>query len=126
MIRNSIWYSREHNWALIQQNIVVVGVTKFAVDSLGEVIFITLPEKGKKLEQFEKYGEIESLKIVSELYCPVAGFVFDHNDKVIGHPELVNHDPYNSGWLLKIEISDELQLKLLMDESGYDQYVGGM
>ena len=125
MIQNNIRYSKEHNWVLIQRNIALVGVTKFAADSLGEVIFITLPEKGKKLEQFEKYGEIESLKIVSELYCPVSGFVFDRNHKVIEHPELVNHDPYASGWLLKVEISDQLQLKLLMDASGYEQYIGG-
>ena len=115
-------YSNEHEWALIDDNIVTVGVTQFATDALGDVVYVDLPESGTEFEQFEKFGEIESVKAVSDLFTPVGGTIVEVNNGVIDMPEKVNEDPYSVGWLLKIEVSDaESQLEKLMDATAYDR-----
>lgn len=115
-------YSTEHEWALAEGNIVTVGITRFAAESLGDVVFLELPEGGAEIDQFGKFGEIESVKAVSDLYTPVGGVVVERNDGVIDNPELVNKEPYGSGWLIKIEISGSAQLDELMDAAAYDRH----
>ncbi|MFW6195456.1 MAG: glycine cleavage system protein GcvH [Chloroflexota bacterium] len=113
-------YSEEHEWALADGKTVTVGVTQYATESLGDVVFVDLPEVGSKVGQFEKFGEIESVKAVSDLYSPVAGVVTEVNSAVVEVPEQVNEDPYNSGWLIKVEVDDPSQLDKLMAASEYD------
>lgn len=113
-------YSKEHEWARVDGNTVVVGITQFAADQLGDVVYVDLPTAGTDLEQFAKFGEIESVKTVSDLFTPVGGKILEVNDAVKDSPEKVNEDTYGDGWLLKIEISDASQLDSLMDAAGYE------
>ena len=114
-------YSDEHEWALVDGNVVTVGVTQFATDSLGDVVYVDLPESGTEIPQFDKFGEIESVKAVSDLFTPVGGTILEVNTGVTDMPEKVNEDPYTVGWLLKVEVSDaEAQLGKLMDAAAYD------
>jgi glycine cleavage system H protein len=115
-------YSDEHEWALVDGNIVTVGVTQFATDSLGDVVYVDLPESGTEIVQFDKFGEIESVKAVSDLFTPVGGKIVEVNTEVTDMQEKVNEDPYSVGWLLKVEVSDAAsQLEKLIDAAAYDQ-----
>ena len=114
-------YSDEHEWALVDGSIVTVGVTQFATDSLGDVVYVDLPESGTEITQFDKFGEIESVKAVSDLFTPIGGTIIEVNTEVTDMPEKVNEDPYTVGWLLKVEVSDaDAQLEKLMDATAYD------
>ena len=114
-------YSKEHEWARVDGNVATVGITKFAAESLGDVVFVDLPEVGSTIEQFNKFGEIESVKAVSDLFSPVSGTITERNDSAIDDPETVNKSPYDEGWLLKIELSTLLELDDLMSAGAYDQ-----
>lgn len=113
-------YSKDHEWVVLDGGIVTVGITRFAVESLGDLVYVDLPEDGSELAQFEKYGEVESVKSVSDLISPVAGKILERNQAVLDDPELVNRSPYEDGWLLKAEISDRAQLGDLLEASEYD------
>lgn len=113
-------YSKEHEWARANGNTIVVGITQFAADQLGDVVYVDLPAAGGEVEQFGKFGEIESVKTVSDLFSPVGGKIIEVNDSVKDSPEMVNEDTYGKGWLLKIEISDPAQLDNLMDAAAYE------
>ena len=114
-------YSKEHEWARVDGNVATVGITQFATESLGDVVFVDLPEVGSTIEQFSKFGEIESVKAVSDLFSPVSGTITERNDVAIDDPETVNKSPYGDGWLLKIELSTPAELDELMPASAYDQ-----
>ena len=120
MYPDDLKYSKEHEWVRMEGNIAQIGVTVFAQDSLGDVVFIDLPDVGTEVGQFEKFGEIESVKAVSDLFSPIAGTSVDANSAAIDNPETVNTDPYGSGWLIKVEISDPSQLDELMDAETYE------
>ena len=120
MYPDDLKYSKEHEWVRMEGNIAQIGVTVFAQDSLGDVVFIDLPDVGTEVGQFEKFGEIESVKAVSDLFSPIAGTIVDANSAAIDNPETVNTDPYGSGWLIKVEISDLSQLDELMDAETYE------
>lgn len=117
-------YSEEHEWVHLDSNgLAMVGITKFAADNLGDVVFVELPENGSSLSQFEKMGEIESVKAVSDLYTPVGGTVSETNDQLLSNPELVNEDPYESGWMVKITLADLEELGNLMDSNQYNTFL---
>ena len=116
-------YSEEHEWLRIEGDTAVIGITHFAQDSLGDVVFVELPEVGSDVEQFEKMGEIESVKAVSDLYCPVGGRVVEVNDSLNDSPELVNDSPYEEGWMIKVEVSDGSEIDRLMSASEYGALV---
>lgn len=120
MYPDDLKYSKEHEWVRMEGNIAQIGVTVFAQDSLGDVVFIDLPDVGTEVRQFEKFGEIESVKAVSDLFSPIAGTIVDANSAAIDNPETVNTNPYGSGWLIKVEISDPSQLDELMDAETYE------
>ena len=120
MCPDDLKYSKEHEWVRMEGNIAQIGVTVFAQDSLGDVVFIDLPDVGTEVRQFEKFGEIESVKAVSDLFSPIAGTIVDANSAAIDNPETVNTNPYGSGWLIKVEISDPSQLDELMDAETYE------
>lgn len=122
MYPEDLRYSEEHEWARIlpgDANIVEVGITHHAQDSLGDVVFVELPAAGDSVGQFDKFGEIESVKAVSDLFSPVAGDVVEVNPALSSNPEAVNSDPYGAGWLLRVKVDDLSQLDQLMDAATY-------
>jgi glycine cleavage system H protein len=120
-------YSREHEWVRVEADgVAVVGITEFASESLGDVVFLELPAVGAELRQFEKMGEIESVKAVSDLYSPITGSVLERNKEAIDSPELVNDGPYESGWLLRVTIGDHGDMDGLMSAEEYESYIGGL
>ncbi len=116
-------YDKEHEWVRIDGDIAVVGITDFAQDQLGEVVYLDMPSAGDQLTTGETFGEIESVKSVSELYAPVSGDVVEVNDELNGAPETVNSDPYGGGWMIKVRMSDPSQLGGLMSSDEYESYV---
>ena len=115
-------YSEEHEWVLLQGETATIGITRFAADSLGDVVFVDLPELGARVGQFEKFGEIGSVKAVSDLRSPLSGAVVERNEIAIDSPETVNQDPYATEWLIKIAPSDSSELAALMDADEYDRH----
>jgi glycine cleavage system H protein len=112
-------YTKDHEWAKAEGSVVRVGITDFAQDALGDVVFVELPEVGKAVEQGGPLGEVESTKSVSQIYSPISGTVAQVNEALKESPEQVNAEPYGSGWLCAIEASDEAQLNSLLDASAY-------
>ncbi|MBI68000.1 MAG: glycine cleavage system protein H [Chloroflexi bacterium] len=113
-------YSKEHEWALIQSDgSVIVGITDFAQHELGDVVYLELPSQGANVIQHQQMGEIESVKAVSEIFSPVSGVVLEVNTSAQDSPELVNSSPYEEGWLIKVQPSDEAELKSLLDAKDY-------
>ena len=114
-------YSKEHEWLRMESDDVgVVGITEFAADSLGDVVFVELPEVGSTLAQFEKMGEIESVKAVSDLFTPISGEVLEVNEELVDGPEKVNDSPYHFGWMLRVQISDTSEVDNLLSAEEYD------
>jgi glycine cleavage system H protein len=120
MYPEDLKYSKEHEWVRINGSIAEVGVTLFAQESLGDVVYVDLPEVGSEVEQFAKFGEIESVKAVSDLFCPVEGTIVEINHKLVDNPEVVNVEPYGAGWLIKVQLSDSSKLDDLMDAATYE------
>lgn len=113
-------YSKEHEWALSQDDgSVLIGITDFAQDELGEVIYVDLPKAGDRVTQNARMGEIESVKAFSELYSPVSGEVTAVNGEISTAPELVNSSPYEQGWMLRVKPDDPAELDNLLDAAGY-------
>ncbi|MXY47348.1 MAG: glycine cleavage system protein GcvH [Chloroflexi bacterium] len=124
MTPENLKYSQEHEWVRMESDgVAVVGITEFAAESLGDVVFVELPAVGDALEQFEKMGEIESVKAVSDLYSPVSGTVSRRNDELLDAPELVNDSPYDSGWMLHVELSGDGELDKLMSHTEYQAMI---
>ena len=120
------YYTKDHEWAQVDENVVTVGVTEFAQDQLGEIVYVELPEEGQKVTQNEPFGVIESVKAVSDLYAPVSGTVIEVNQSLVEvGPGPLNDDPMNNGWLIRIEMDSEKELaNLLRAETGIDQEAG--
>ena len=120
MYPDDLRYSSEHEWARVEcDGVVEVGITHYAQDTLGDVVFVELPEVGSQVGQFDKFGEIESVKAVSDLFSPVSGSVAEVNEKLEQAPELVNADPYGDGWIMRVELDDQSELDSLMDAATY-------
>ena len=120
MYPSDLKYSKEHEWVRMNGNIAEIGVTVFEQESLGDVVFVELPAVGSSVVQFEKFGEIESVKAVSDLFSPVEGTIVEVNSAAIDSPEVVNEEPYGIGWLIKVELSNTDQLDALMDATSYE------
>ena len=117
-------YSKEHEWVRSESDsVVVMGITEFAQDSLGDVVFVEIPDEDAELTQGEKMGEIESVKAVSDLYSPVSGKVIKRNESLIDNPELVNEGPFEQGWMLKMEIKDASELDNLLSADNYNSFL---
>ncbi|MEO8605440.1 MAG: glycine cleavage system protein GcvH [bacterium] len=116
-------YSREHEWVLVEGKIATVGITAFAEQQLGDVVFVELPAVGDKVIKDEAMGVVESVKAVSDVYSPVSGTVTEVNDDLPENTELVNEDPYGDGWMVKIELSDPTDLEELMTAADYEAFV---
>lgn len=117
-------YSKEHEWVRPEvESGVLVGVTHYAQDHLGDVVYLDLPPVGTGLVQFAKLGEVESVKAVSDIFSPISGEVLELNQDAIDHPELVNEDPYGKGWLLRVNASDVMELENLLNAEQYDAFL---
>jgi len=119
-------YTKEHEWALIEGNTVIIGITDHAQRALGDVVFVDLPSSGRVLKKGETFGVVESIKAVSDLYSPVAGKVIESNSKLSDDPALVNRDPYSGAWMLRIELTDPVSPQDLMDADAYQRYVDSL
>ncbi len=118
-------YSKEHEWAKVEaQGLVVIGITHYAQDQLGDVVFLDLPSTGAQVEQYKKLGEIESVKAVSDIFAPVGGQVVEVNQELVDHPEVVNEDPFDGGWLVKVTSDNaEKDMGSLMTAAEYDTFL---
>jgi glycine cleavage system H protein len=118
-VPDDLRYSAQHEWVRVDGNIATVGITDFAQQNLGDVVFVQPPDAGLLAEAGGSCAEIESTKAVSEIYSPVAGTVVDVNHALDGTPELVNQDPYGEGWIFKLELADPSDVDALLDAAGY-------
>jgi glycine cleavage system H protein len=123
MYPENLKYSEEHEWLLEDNGIATIGITDFAVDSLGDIVFIELPVKGSQIKQFTTFGEVESVKAASEIYTPISGEIIEVNEKLETEPELLNNSPYEEGWLIKVKISDLSEIEKLMNSKDYENFV---
>ena len=112
-------YSKEHEWVRVDGTRATIGITSFAADELGDIVFVELPEVGTALKQFATFGVVESVKAVSDLYSPASGEVVEVNEALRSAPELLNSDPFGEGWILKVELGDPAELDVLMDAAAY-------
>lgn len=116
-------YHPEHDWARVEGDDAVLGITWFAQDSLGELVHFEAPEVGATVAKDASYGEVESVKAVSDVVSPLSGEVLEVNQRVVDEPEVVNDDPYGAGWLVRIRMSDPAELDSLMDAAAYRAHV---
>jgi glycine cleavage system H protein len=120
---DDVRYTAEHEWARLENGIVTVGITSYATDQLGDVVFVELPEVGRKLEAMKSFGVVEAVKTVSDLFAPVAGEVVEVNRELAGNPALVNQDPFGGGWLVRVRPSGPEQYGRLMSSADYAKHV---
>ena len=118
-VPENLLYTQEHEWIRVDGNNAIVGITQFAQDQLGDIVFVELPEVGTVIEKESPFGVVESVKTVSDLYAPVSGTVKAVNQELESSPEQVNNAPYGSGWIIEIEISDKNELEKLMSPEKY-------
>jgi glycine cleavage system H protein len=116
---NDLRYHREHDWARLDGETATLGITWYAQDALGEVVHYEPPEEGSAVARDESYGEVESVKAVSEVVAPLSGEVVEVNVKVVAEPETINEDPYGEGWLIRIRLSDPDEVEALLDAAAY-------
>jgi glycine cleavage system H protein len=122
-VPDDLKYTREHEWARVKGTRVTVGITDFAQDQLGDVVFVELPSVGDEVKKGEAFGVVESTKAVSDLFAPVSGKVVEVNDPLVDAPETINEEPYEDGWLVVIEASDAKELGELLDGAAYRKFV---
>jgi glycine cleavage system H protein len=117
------FYTKEHEWVRIDDNIATVGISEYAQSALGDITFVELPEEGLEVEQFEQFASVESVKAASDIYCPMSGTVIEVNEELDSSPDLVNRDCYEKGWLVKIEISNLEDKANLMTSVEYQKFL---
>ena len=122
-IPKSLKYSKDHEWIILEGNIATIGITQHAAESLGDIVYVDINSIDKELKQFDKFGEIESVKAVSDLYVPISGKVIETNAELESNPEFVNDDCYDKGWIIKVQIADSNELKNLLDSTEYEKII---
>ncbi|MEM5417011.1 glycine cleavage system protein GcvH [Staphylococcus gallinarum] len=123
-VPNELKYSKEHEWVKVEGNTATIGITEYAQNELGDIVFVELPEVDDEINEGDTFGSVESVKTVSELYAPLSGKVFSSNDELEDSPEFVNESPYEKAWMIKIELSDESQLEDLLSAEQYSEMIG--
>ena len=123
MVPAELRYTKEHEWVRVDGDEAVVGITQYAADQLGDIVFVELPDAGRTLEQHATFGVVESVKAVSDLFAPVSGDVVGANADLGANPELVNSDPYGAGWMIRVTLTDAGQLDSLLDADAYDALI---
>ena len=122
-------YTREHEWVKLDDantGRAVSGITDYAQDQLGDIVYFDLPPAGTAVKQLEKMGEVESVKAVSDLYSAVSGEVIEVNPELVDHPELTNQDPFGAGWLVRVAMTDVTEIETLMSADEYESYISGL
>jgi glycine cleavage system H protein len=120
MVPKDLRYTKEHEWVRIEGDLATVGITEYAAEQLGDIVFVELPALGRTVDQFAAVGVIESVKAVSDLFAPVGGEVVEANDELANAPELLNGDPFGKGWMLRIRVADASQVDALLDAPSYE------
>ncbi len=116
-------YTESHEWAKVDGNKATVGITDYAQHELGDIVYVELPEVGRTVKMGEVFGSIESVKAVSDLNSPLSGRIIEVNDELSSHPEYINQDPYGRGWIIRIEMAENSEIKKLMDAESYELFV---
>ena len=116
-------YTPEHEWARLENGVVTVGITSYASEQLGDVVFVELPDVGRRVEATKPFGVVEAVKTVSDLYAPVSGEVVEVNAALADHPETVNAEPFGGGWMIRIKAADAADVAKLMDHEAYGRHV---
>jgi len=125
MVPGDLRYTKDHEWIRVEGDEALVGITQYAADQLGDIVFVELPDVGRALDAHGTFGVVESVKAVSDLYAPVGGEVVATNDALTGKPELVNDDPYGEGWIMRVRLVDAAQADGLLDADAYEQLIAG-
>jgi len=116
-------YSKEHEWVATEETVATIGITDYAQDQLGEIVYVELPGVGEKISKDDAFGVVESVKAVSDIYAPVSGTVVEVNQELPESPEMINEDPYGDGWLVKVKVTDPSELDDLLDNDEYEDLV---
>ena len=117
-------FTKDHEWVRVEGDIAVIGITDFAQHELGDIVYVEIETVGENLEKEEVFGSVEAVKTVSDLFMPISGEILELNENLDGNPELVNTDPYNEGWMVKVKITDSTELDSLLDAEGYKDLIG--
>jgi len=123
MVPTDLRYTTDHEWVRVDGDTATIGITDFAADQLGDVVFVDLPEIGTSVEQFATFGVVESVKAVSDLYAPVSGEVGEANGDLSAKPELVNSDPYGDGWMIQVRMTHPGQVESLLSSEAYEKLI---
>jgi glycine cleavage system H protein len=123
MVPTDLHYTKDHEWVRVDGDTATVGITAYAAEQLGDIVFVELPDVGGALEQFATFGVVESVKAVSDLFAPVSGEVTETNAALTNQPELVNSDPYDGGWMIRLRLGAAAQLEDLLDATAYDALI---
>ena len=123
MVPSDRRYTKDHEWVRLDGDVATVGITTYAAEQLGDIVFVELPDVGRTVEQAAAFGVVESVKAVSDLYAPVSGEVTGTNPDLAPSPELVNNDPFGAGWMLRLRVSNPAELDALLDAAAYEQLI---
>jgi glycine cleavage system H protein len=123
MVPSDLRYTKDHEWVRIDGDEATIGITAYAADQLGDIVFVELPEAGRTLDQFTTFGVVESVKAVSDLFAPLSGEVTETNPDLGPSPELVNSDPFGGGWMIRLRVADAGQVEALLDAAAYDALI---
>ena len=123
MVPPDLRYTKDHEWVRTDGDSATVGITDYAANQLGDIVFVELPDEGKKLDQFGTFGVVESVKAVSDLFAPISGEVVESNGALTGKPELVNADPYGDGWMIRLQVANKEEIDGLLDAAAYDALI---
>lgn len=122
----SKYYTEDHEWAVVKDGVATIGITAYAAEQLGDVVFVELPDTGKAVKAKDEIATVESVKAASEIYAPLSGEVVEVNDALADNPALVNESPDGEGWFFKLKLSDASETASLMDETAYTAFVAGL
>jgi glycine cleavage system H protein len=123
MVPTNLHYTKDHEWVRVDGDEATVGITEYAAHQLGDIVFVELPDIGRAIDQFATFGVVESVKAVSDIFAPVGGEVIATNAALTGQPELVNSEPYEGGWMVRLRLADAAQLDELLDPTDYDALI---
>ena len=121
-IPDDLHYSKDHEWVRVDGNIAIVGISDYAQDSLGDVVYVELPKVGDEFAANESFGSVESVKAVSEVFCPVSGEIVGINETLSDTPEVVNQDPYGEGWMIRVQMSNPGEVDSLLTAAEYEDF----
>ncbi len=123
MVPSELRYTKDHEWVRVDGDVATVGITEYAASQLGDIVFVELPDAGKSLDQFATFGVVESVKAVSDLFAPLSGTIAESNATLAGSPELVNSEPYEGGWMIRLTLSAPAEVDELLDAAAYDALI---